>query len=124
MTRIVLVVLLFAGAVIAVDTVRQRRIRARRAIDLRGIVTARLAEPNDAVLAAIPSALARDPSVEANLYETLAAKLELATFRPRVQDGAEAKVFRLRWGNDYAMLARADRELHYRLEVWEAELLP
>ena len=44
--------------------------------------------------------------------------------RPRLQDGAEVKVFRLRWGNDYAMLARADRELHYRLEVWEAELLP
>ena len=34
------------------------------------------------------------------------------------------KIFRLRWGNDFAMLARDDRELHYRLEVWEAELLP
>ena len=125
MTPIVVVVLLFVGALIAVDAVRQRRIRASRAIDLPGIVTARLAEPNDAVLAeAVPSALAREASVEVNLYETLASKLELATFRPRLQDGAEAKVFRLRWGNDYAMLARADRELHYRLEVWEAELLP
>lgn len=125
MTPIVLVVLLFVGALIAVDNVRQRRIRARRSIDLRGIVTARLAEPRDAAFAAaIPSALARDPTVDADLYGTLAAKLELATFRPRLQDGAEVKVFRLRWGNDYAMLARADRELHYRLEVWEAELLP
>ena len=41
-----------------------------------------------------------------------------------MRDGCEVKIFRLRWGNDYAMLARDDRELHYRLEVWEAELLP
>ena len=124
MTPIVVGVLLFVGALIAVDAVRQRRIRASRSIDLRGIVTARLAEPKEAVLAALPSALAREPTVEAGLYTRLAGKLELATFRPRLQDGAEVKVFRLRWGNDYAMLARADRELHYRLEVWEAELLP
>jgi CRP-like cAMP-binding protein/Zn-dependent protease len=125
MTPIVLVVLLCVGAMIAVDAVRQRRIRARRSIDLRGIVAARLAQPGDAVLAtAMPAALARHPTVEADLWGTLAGKLELATFRPRLQDGAEFKVFRLRWGNDYAMLARADRELHYRLEVWEAELLP
>jgi CRP-like cAMP-binding protein/Zn-dependent protease len=125
MTPIVLVVLLFVGALIAVDTVRQRRIRARRSIDLRGLVAARLARPNDAVLKrAIPSALARGPAVEADVYETLEQRLEVASLRPRLQDGAEVKIFRLRWGNDYAMLARADRELHYRLEVWEAELLP
>jgi CRP-like cAMP-binding protein/Zn-dependent protease len=125
MTPIVLVVLLSVGALIAVDAVRQRRIRSRRSIDLRGIVAARLMQPNEPLLAvAIPAALDRAPAVEVDLYRKLAGKLELATFRPRLQDGAEVKVFRLRWGNDYAMLARADRELHYRLEVWEAEILP
>jgi CRP-like cAMP-binding protein/Zn-dependent protease len=125
MTPIVLVVLLVVGAVIAVDTFRQRRIRASRSIDLRGLVAARLAEPNEAVLTqAVPAALARGPAVEADLYQALVQRLEVASFRPRLQDGAEVKIFRLRWGNDYAMLARADRELHYRLEVWEAELLP
>jgi CRP-like cAMP-binding protein/Zn-dependent protease len=125
MTPIVLVVLLLVGALIAVDTVRQRRIRAGRAIDLRSLVAARLAQPGDAVLArAIHSALGQESAVDSDLYATLAGRLEVASFRPRVQDGAEVKVFRLRWGNDYAMLARADRELHYRLEVWEAELLP
>jgi len=126
MTPIVLVVLLFIGVVVAVDAVRQRRIRASRVIDLRGPMAARLAEPGDAVL---PNALARalaDPSAEAEIdvYERLVESLEVANMRPRLRDGCEAKVFRLRWGNDYAMLARDDRELHYRLEVWEAELLP
>jgi CRP-like cAMP-binding protein/Zn-dependent protease len=125
MTPIVLVVLLVVGALIAVDAVRQRRIRAGRSIDLRGLLGARLPHAGEAVLtSALPSALAREPVVDARLYETLEERLGVASLRPRLQDGAEVQVFRLRWGNDYAMLARADRELHYRLEVWEAELLP
>ena len=44
MTSIVLAVLAFIAIVIAVDSVRQRRIRAARTIDLRGLVTARLAD--------------------------------------------------------------------------------
>jgi CRP-like cAMP-binding protein/Zn-dependent protease len=125
MTWVVLVVLLFVGGVIAVDSVRQRRIRAERAIDLRSAVAARLADPGAAIVApAISAALARQPAAEVDVYDLLQGSLEVANLRPRIQDGAEVKVFRLRWGNDYAMLARADRELHYRLEVWEAELLP
>jgi len=125
MTPIVLAVLVFIALVIAVDAVRQRRIRAARTIDLRKLVTARLAEPRPGVLTtALASALTREPTARADLYGTLTESLEVANLRPNLQDGAEVKVFRLRWGNDYAMLARADRELHYRLEVWEAELLP
>jgi CRP-like cAMP-binding protein/Zn-dependent protease len=124
MAPILVVVLLFVGVVIAVDTLRQRRIRAARSIDLRGLVTARLVHAKDPVMRhAVPAALDRAPTEDADLYRTLAQKLEVANWRPRVQDGAEVKLFRLRWGNDYAMLARADRELHYRLEIWEAELL-
>ena len=44
LTLIVLIVLIVVGVVIAVDAVRQRRILASRAIDLRGLVTARLAD--------------------------------------------------------------------------------
>jgi CRP-like cAMP-binding protein/Zn-dependent protease len=124
MTPIVLVVLVIIAIMIAVDAVRQRRVRATRAIDLRGLVGARLAEPRPAVLAeALASALTREPPVRADLYVNLADSLEIANLHPRLRDGCEVKVFRLRWGNDFAMLARDDRELHYRLEVWEAELL-
>ena len=125
MTPIVLAVLVFIALVIAVDAVRQRKIRAARALDLRGPIAARLAEPGPPVLtSALATALAREPTAHADLYVTLTESLEVANLRPRLQHGAEVKVFRLRWGNDFAMLARDDRELHYRLEVWEAELLP
>jgi CRP-like cAMP-binding protein/Zn-dependent protease len=125
MTPIVLVVLVFVAIVIAVDAVRQRKIRAERAIDLEGLVASRLAEPGPAVLtAALASALTRERPVGADLYVRLSESLEVANLHPRLRDGCEVKIFRLRWGNDYAMLARDDRELHYRLEVWEAELLP
>jgi CRP-like cAMP-binding protein/Zn-dependent protease len=125
MTPIVLVVLVFIAIVIAVDGVRQRKIRATRAIDLQGLVAARLAEPGPAILTvALGSALTREPPVQADLYAKLIESLEVANLRPCLRDGCEVKIFRLRWGNDFAMLARDDRELHYRLEVWEAELLP
>jgi len=125
MTPIVIAVILFIGVVIALDTVRQRRIRASREIDLRGLIAARIAEPGPAVLTpALQEALTRETRIDADVYARVADSLEVADLRPRLQEGAEVKVFRLRWGNDYAMLARADRELHYRLEVWEAELLP
>ena len=113
MPTIILFVLFAVGLIIAVDGLRQRRIRATRTIDLRGIVTARLADPTPPVLAtAVKRALAEPPSAEANVYVRLADSLEIADQRPRMRDGCEVKIFRLRWGNDYAMLARDDRELH------------
>ncbi len=125
MPTIVLFVLLAIGLVIAVDSLRQRRIRVTRTIDLRELVTTRLADPAAPILAtALERALAEPQPVQADVYVRLAGALEIADQRPRMRDGCEVKIFRLRWGNDYAMLARDDRELHYRLEVWEAELLP
>ncbi len=88
-------------------------------------MTARLADPVAPVLAtALERAIAAPATADANVYSRLTDSLEIADQRPRMRDGCEVKIFRLRWGNDYAMLARDDRELHYRLEVWEAELLP
>jgi CRP-like cAMP-binding protein/Zn-dependent protease len=125
MTWIVLAVVVLIAVVIVVDGVRQRRIRASRSIDLRGLVVARLVADGPSLLtSALRASIARAPSTSADLYERLADRLDVANLRPRLHDGSELKVFRLRWGNDYAMLARADRELHYQLEVWEADLLP
>jgi CRP-like cAMP-binding protein/Zn-dependent protease len=125
MTWIVLAVVLFVTAVIVLDGVRQRRIRASRSIDLRGLIVARFVADGPSLLtSALRESLARAPSTSADLYVRLADRLDVANLRPRLRNGTELKVFRLRWGNDYAMLARADRELHYQLEVWEADLLP
>src|SRR5215207_10995191 len=125
MPTVILLVLFAVGLIIAVDSLRQRRIRATRAIDLRGLVTARLADPAAPILAtALERGLAQRTAAPSNVYSRLTDSLEIADQRPRMRDGCEVKIFRLRWGNDYAMLARDDRELHYRLEVWEAEMLP
>jgi len=122
---IVLVVLFVIGGLITVDAVRQRRVLARRSLNLDGVLAGRLTTRGPDVLApALRAALDAPISVEPDVYAELGDRLEVANLRPRLQEGAEVKVFRLRWGNDYAMLARADRGLHYRLEVWEAELLP
>lgn len=125
MPTIILFVLLAVGLIIAVDSLRQRRIRATRSIDLTGLVTTRLADPRPALLqGALGRALVRPPAVAADIYGRLTDVLDVANQRPRLRDGCEVKIFQLRWGNDYAMLARVDREMHYRLEVWEAEMLP
>ena len=43
-------------------------------------------------------------------------------FRPRLAADIEVRIFRLRWGNDYAMVANPRRLIHFQLEVWEAQL--
>lgn len=58
-----------------------------------------------------------------NLWRDLAVRVDPAEFRPRLHPGVEVKTFRLRWGNDYAMVSSPDRDMHYRLEPWEAEIL-
>ena len=125
MAPIVLAILVIVVLVIVVDGLRQRRIRATRTVDLHGLVSARLVHPARPVLReGLARALVAAPTATADVYSSLSHALEVAEFRPRLRDGCEVKIFRLRWGNDYAMLARDDREMHYRLEVWEAELLP
>jgi CRP-like cAMP-binding protein/Zn-dependent protease len=55
------------------------------------------------------------------LWERLSAEFDPATFRPKLASDAEIKEFRLRWGNDYAMIANPRDLLHYRLEPGELE---
>ena len=65
MTWIVLGVIVFIALVIVVDGVRQRRIRATRSIDLRGLITARFVADGPAILtSALRESLARAPSTE------------------------------------------------------------
>jgi CRP-like cAMP-binding protein/Zn-dependent protease len=56
------------------------------------------------------------------VWETLNERLDLTLLRPRLVDDVEIRIFRLRWGNDYAMIANPRRLIHFQLEVWEAEL--
>ena len=83
-TLIVFVVLVFIAIVIAVDSVRQRKIRAMRAIDIRGLVTARLAEPGPAVLtSALASALTREQTGQLGLLDGNAVRRRVKCRRER-----------------------------------------
>ena len=55
-------------------------------------------------------------------WASLARVLDLSELRPALADDIELRIFRLRWGNDYAMIANPRRLIHFQLEVWEAEL--
>src|SRR5919106_184939 len=102
MAWIVLAVVLFVAVVIVVDGIRQRRIRASRSIDLRGLALARLVADGPALLtSALRESLARAPSTSADLYLRLADRLDVANLQPWLPVGTELKVFRLRWGNGY-----------------------
>ena len=50
--------------------------------------------------------------------------VDLSRFRPKLADDIEIKRFSLRWGNDYVMVANPRAMLYYRLEPWEADMLP
>ena len=65
----------------------------------------------------------RAPSPDAvDVWETLGERLDLSLLRPKLVSDVEIRLFRLRWGNDYAMIANPRRMIHFQLEVWEAEL--
>jgi CRP-like cAMP-binding protein/Zn-dependent protease len=49
------------------------------------------------------------------LWRELAARFDPAEFRPKLAEDIEIKEFKLRWGNDYAMIAQPRDLVHYRL---------
>ena len=75
---------------------------------------------------ALADRIADEPLDEGNesLWDNLGERVDPAEFRPNLAPDVELKEFKLRWGNDYAMLANPRDLVHYRLEPGEAELLP
>jgi CRP-like cAMP-binding protein/Zn-dependent protease len=57
------------------------------------------------------------------VWRRLADRLEPGRLRPKLADDVEIKEFRLRWGNDYAMIANPRDLIYYRLEPGELELV-
>lgn len=77
------------------------------------------------VFAAIATATAHESDGDdAGLWDDLAERVDPALFRPELAPDVEVKTFRLRWGNDYAMVANPRDLVHYQLEPSEVELLP
>jgi putative peptide zinc metalloprotease protein len=57
------------------------------------------------------------------VWTRLAHRLDPGRLRPKLADDVEIKEFRLRWGNDYAMIANPRDLIHYRLEPGELEVV-
>jgi putative peptide zinc metalloprotease protein len=58
-----------------------------------------------------------------DLWDRLGDMVDPGQFRPKLADDVEIKEFKLRWGNDYAMIRNPRDLLHYRLEPHEVELV-
>src|SRR5207342_2946787 len=59
-----------------------------------------------------------------DVYEQILDRVDLNRLRPMLASDIEIKRFDLRWGNDYVMVANPRAMLYFRLEPWEADLLP
>ncbi|MEX2421560.1 MAG: cyclic nucleotide-binding domain-containing protein [Actinomycetota bacterium] len=57
------------------------------------------------------------------LWADLALRVDPAEYKPQLRSDVEVKTFRLRWGNDYAMIANPTDLLHYQVSVDDAEVL-
>lgn len=57
------------------------------------------------------------------LWSDLANRVDPAEYRPHLRDDIEVKVFKLRWGNDYAMIANPTDLVHYQLRPEDVEVL-
>ena len=58
-----------------------------------------------------------------DVWARLAERTDPAQFRPKLAPDIEIKEFKLRWGNDYTMIANPRDLVHYRLDPSDAELL-
>ncbi|HEX6844682.1 MAG TPA: cyclic nucleotide-binding domain-containing protein [Actinomycetota bacterium] len=133
---LVAIVVGVAVAIIVSDVVARRR-RVRGRIDVPALLAGRVAEPPRPA-PDVPSSVRRElgePRSHLGPAETgeedglggvwalVEDAVDLEGFRPKVAAGTEIKYFRLRWGDDYALVAKADRSAHYELQVWEARLV-
>ena len=66
---------------------------------------------------------AADTDGERGIWATLSERVDPATYRPHLRPDVEVKVFNLRWGNDYAMIANPTDLLHYQLSVDDVPLI-
>jgi CRP-like cAMP-binding protein/Zn-dependent protease len=124
---VVLSVVVIAAILITVDNIRHRAdVRRRPSVDraLAQRAQERTAGGFDLTSALERSAAPETPTDGLAVWSVLSDRLDPTEFRPRLASGTEWKVFRLPWGNDYAMVANPDRSVHYRLPPDDVELFP
>jgi CRP-like cAMP-binding protein/Zn-dependent protease len=125
---LILAAIALGVVVVGVDSLRQRATQRKRPRTDVAIAAgiAREASALDVSQILADRSSPADDAVEGGLggvWDTLVEVVDPETFAPRLADGTEVVVFRLKGANDYAVCARPDRTVHFVLEPWEAELL-
>jgi CRP-like cAMP-binding protein/Zn-dependent protease len=128
---VILAAMIAAASVVAVDVVRQRRAAATR-IDVwsslsRAVSGSVVTDDRTSVTATIGESLVTPATAPegslGGVWDEVAGRLDLDGFRPTLAAATEVVVFEVRGGDDYGVIARPDRTVHYYLEPWEAQLL-
>ena len=97
----------------------RQRVRPRAGVDIFALAGERAAADP---IVGVFTPDAGDRAAASDLWADLAERLDFSLFRPKLSPDIEIRIFRLRWGNDYAIAANPRALLHLTLEVWEAEL--
>jgi CRP-like cAMP-binding protein/Zn-dependent protease len=114
---------------------RRRALRARRSVreqvrqrlaavpsnGARGSAVRRVSEPGDDTREDPKD----DPKDELkhDLWEHLGDLVDPAEFRPKLAPDIEVKLFHLKWGNDYVMVANPRDLLHYQFEADAGDII-
>jgi len=123
MIPIVVTVLVIAAVIIAFDTLRTRRLLVPK-VNVPEVLAARTAPAGHPANPAVAVPVGAPPAAAVDVWRDVDTLLDPSLFRPKIAAGSQWKLFRLRWGNDYGMVANPTRDLHFRLEPWETNLLP
>jgi CRP-like cAMP-binding protein/Zn-dependent protease len=118
---LILAAIVIAGGVVVLDSLKQRR-ALRRIVPVQQVVAAAIerVRPTRPSPFALPDG---ERSFDLDVWNTLVDRVDPEAFVPKLAAGTEVKSFKLRWGNDYAIVARPDHRLHFELQPWEAELM-
>src|SRR3954464_1615499 len=100
---------------------RRRASRARNSV-YAAVRTELAASPNrhkGSPVRELPEA----EELETDLYERLSELVDPAEFRPTLPPAIEGKVFPLKWGNAYTIVANPRDILHYQFEADAADII-
>ena len=129
MEWVILAAIVAAASVVAVDAIRQRR-AIRDRIDVWRAVGTSLDAPTggavvteDLLAAAVAEESLAPEDTLGGVWDDVVDRLDLDNLRPALAEGTEVVLFEIRGGDDYGVVARPDRTVHFYLEPWEARLL-
>jgi CRP-like cAMP-binding protein len=118
-----LAIVLLAGVVLGNVFASHRRTTSRARNSVYAAIRTELAASPNGHKGSPVRELPEQEELQTDLYERLSELVDPAEFRPTLAPDIEVKVFRLKWGNDYTMVANPRDILHYQFEADAADII-